>query len=74
MPSHIDYAKEAEFRTRHLNLTGGSAAEGLTVRDYMAAKAMGALLTKVSYKEWGEVASAAYALADSMLEKRGELK
>lgn len=72
MPSHIDYDKESEFRTRHLNMTGGAAANGLTVRDYMAAKAMGALLTKISYKEWGEVASASYALADSMLEQRSK--
>lgn len=74
MPSHIDYQQEAEFRTWWLNTTGGAASQALTVRDYFAAKVMDALIHKVDFEEWAEVAEAAYALADAMLKKRGEIK
>ena len=45
MPQHIDYDKENERRVWWLNNTGGSAHDGLTVRDYFAVEAMAALLS-----------------------------
>ena len=58
------------------NLTGGPAFpcpdhDGLTLRDYFAAKAMQAYLTAPDTGwEFDEVASAAYEMADAMLKER----
>lgn len=71
MPQHIDYEKEAEFRVWWLNKTGGSAAEGLTVRDYFAAKAMQALIEKFDESP-AESADEAYDWADAMMKERAK--
>ena len=57
---HIDYEKENELRVWWLNKSGGSAHDGLTVRDYFAAKAMQAMMTeRVSGEMPGLTGSAA---------------
>ena len=69
MPQHIDYDKENEYRTWWLNNTGGTAAQGLTVRDYFAAKAMQALIEKFDESP-AESADEAYDWADAMMKAR----
>ena len=69
MKQHIDYDKENERRVWWLNKTGGSAAEGLTVRDYFAAKAMQALIEKFDESP-AESADEAYDWADAMMKER----
>lgn len=49
---------------------------GMTLRDYLAAKAMAGILVNTernqfSFSEAGEIASKAYELADAMLKARG---
>ena len=72
MPQHIDYDKENERRVWWLNKTGGSAAEGLTVRDYFAAKALQVYLTAtMGQTVYGDnVAENAYQIADAMMKAR----
>ena len=84
---HIDYDLEAKLRTWWLNNTGGAAKDGITVRDYFAAKAMqGGLHADViealqdESLDWYFAAYAkfAYSIADAMmkarvLDKQGEL-
>lgn len=74
MPQHIDYDKENERRVWWLNKTGGSAAEGLTVRDYFAAKALQVYLTAtMGQTVYGDnVAENAYQIADAMMKARIE--
>jgi hypothetical protein len=52
----------------------GSDADGMTLRDYFAAKAMQAFAKKVGWESdriWFEdIAKAAYRMADSMLKAR----
>ena len=74
---HIDYDLEAKLRTWWLNNTGGAAKDGITVRDYFAAKAMQALIEKYDESP-AESADEAYDWADAMmkarvLDKQGEL-
>lgn len=69
MPQHIDYDKENEYRVWWLNNTGGTAAQGLTVRDYFAAKAMQALIEKFDESP-AESADEAYDWADAMMKAR----
>lgn len=73
MSKHIDYEEEAKFRVWWLNNTGGAARDGLTVRDYFAAKAIEgictAMLTKVRYN-YDLLAADAYAMADAMMKER----
>ncbi|HFT7325471.1 TPA: hypothetical protein ACGRV1_003125 [Proteus mirabilis] len=52
------------------------AQEGMTLRDYFAAKAMAGILVNTernefSFSKTGEIASKAYELADAMLKARG---
>ena len=70
MPQHIDYEKEAEYRTWWLNNTGGAARDGLTVRDYFAAKAM----VKMKWEAGLDVENAkdCYKIADAMMKARIE--
>ena len=77
---HIDYDLEAKLRTWWLNNTGGAAKEGITVRDYFAAKAMQVYLTASMGQmvDATNVAENAYLMADAMmqarvLDKQGEL-
>lgn len=69
---HIDYTKEAEFRTRYINHTGGAAAEAVTVRDYFAAKAMQGLVYEGRCKSADEIASVSYVIADKMMKERAK--
>lgn len=69
MPQHIDYDKENEYRVWWLNNTGGTVAQGLTVRDYFAAKAMQALIEKFDESP-AESADEAYDWADAMMKAR----
>lgn len=75
MAEHIDYQKETDFRTWWFNHTGGSATEGLTVRDYFAAKVMQAALSKIEAGaefEGDDVAKHAYSMADDMMKERAK--
>lgn len=54
------------------NLRGkNSLHEGMTLRDYFAAKAMQGFCTIEMYPSMENIARDAYALADAMLEARG---
>lgn len=66
---HIDYDKENERRNWWLNNTGGTAHDGLTVRDYFAAEALKLLNPSngVSYN-----AAVAYDIADAMMKERAK--
>ena len=72
---HIDYTKEAEFRTRYINHTGGAAAEAVTVRDYFAVRAMQALIgnARLAIKTTDSMlAEASYQIADAMMTERSK--
>jgi hypothetical protein len=61
------------FPAMHYDLADNE--HGLTMRDYFAAKAMQAMLAHPNSKETAPpqtYASAAYCMADAMLEARGE--
>ena len=80
MREHIDYDAENKRRVTHLTLTGGAAKDGLTVRDYFAAKAMQVYLkaTMGGTVYANNISENAYLIADAMLEarvldKQGEL-
>ena len=50
---------------------GGGRIEGMTLRDYFAAKAMQANRARhSSYESWVDLAKDAYELADAMLKAR----
>lgn len=71
MPQHIDYDKENEYRVWWLNNTGGTAAQGLTVRDYFAAKIMSAFAAKEVVSSNPEAyAVRSYEIADAMMKER----
>lgn len=71
MPQHIDYEEENARRNWWLNNTGGAARDGLTVRDYFAAKAMQALIEKFDESP-EESADEAYDWADAMMKVRAK--
>jgi hypothetical protein len=50
---------------------GGGRIEGMTLRDYFAAKAMQGLLASEVEASMKEFAKLAYAMSDAMLEARG---
>ena len=66
---HIDFDKAKEERYAWVNNTGGAAHDGLTVRDYFAAKAMADLMGYMSYED---VVAKAYAIADLMMKERNK--
>lgn len=67
----IDYDQERQFRTWWLNGTGGTAAQGLTVRDYFAAMALqGMLAEDAESYTFQSAAEGAYQMADAMMEAR----
>lgn len=68
---HIDYEAESKRRIDHINLTGGNVQGCLTVRDYFAARVMGAMIGVIpkTVKD-AELAEAAYLIADAMLKQR----
>lgn len=52
---------------------GGYSNQGMSLRDYFAAKAMEQLISKIPYGEYfseGSIAIDAYSFADAMLEAR----
>jgi hypothetical protein len=55
----------------HVNGFGGD--QGMTLRDYFAAKAMQSLLTsQEGFYYWEEVPAQAYRIADKMMEDRSK--
>ena len=55
----------------HIDSGCGRFEEGMTLRDYLAAKAMQANRTRnSSYESWADLAKDAYELADAMLKAR----
>ena len=72
MTKHIDYDVEAKLRTWWLNGTGGADKDGITVRDYFAAKAMQVYLTASMGQmvDATNVAENAYLMADAMMQAR----
>ena len=72
MSKHIDYDEEAKKRVWWLNNTGGAARDGLTVRDYFAARAMQVYLTATMGQlvDATNVAENAYLIADAMMKER----
>ena len=74
MSEHIDYDEEAKKRVWWLNNTGGAARDGLTVRDYFAAKAMQVYLTATMGQlvDATNVAENAYLIADAMMKERAK--
>lgn len=68
MAEHIDYDEEAKYRVWWLNNTGGTVRDGLTIRDYFAAKAL--QLSSYSVESVEAKAMRAYRLADAMMEVR----
>jgi hypothetical protein len=46
------------------------AVDGMSLRDYFAAKAMQALITKYGNEDGGSCAAYSYAMADAMLQAR----
>lgn len=81
MPQHIDYEEENARRNWWLNNTGGAARDGLTVRDYFAAKMLAAKMLAAiadNYEPenepefWEGVAEVAYAAADAMMKERAK--
>ena len=73
MTKHIDYEKTQTDRMWWFNSTGGSATEGLTVRDYFAAKVLEGFLVSTKFKgSIEDYAIDAYAVADAMMKERAK--
>ena len=58
--SHDDYLEDIDYL----------AQDGMTLRDYFAAKAMQADLTGYDGANWSRVATQAYQMADAMMKAR----
>lgn len=65
----VDFDKDRDANLAAFERTGGAAANGLTVRDYFAAKAMQALIEKFDESP-AESADEAYDWADAMMRAR----
>ena len=65
----VDFDRDRDANLSWFELTGGAAANGLTVRDYFAAKAMQALIEKFDESP-AESADEAYDWADAMMRAR----
>ena len=72
MPKHIDYEEENARRNWWLNNTGGLASDGLTVRDYFAAKTLAAFIAMGPMVYATNVAENAYLMADAMMKERAK--
>lgn len=70
MATHIDYDEEAKKRVWFLESTGGLVSDGLTIRDYFAAKAMQSMVKQ--YGDYEQRANEAYLLADVMMKERAK--
>lgn len=72
----IDYEEESDKRLNWMDITGGTAKDGMTLLDYFAGKALEAVLSKMEaatlYEEdmMTGVAFTAYAMAKEMLAER----
>ena len=70
----VDFDKDRDANLAAFELTGGAAANGLTVRDYFAAKILVAIADNYEPETepefWGGVAEVAYAAADAMMAER----
>jgi len=49
----------------------GPEWEGMSLRDYFAAKAMQSLVPDAVWSEWKKIAGVAYNIADAMIAERG---
>ena len=65
----VDFDKDRDANLAAFELTGGAAANGLTVRDYFAATAMN-LIYGYRAKRPGMIAKQAYEMADAMIAER----
>ena len=74
MSEHINYKFEAKRREWWLNNTGGTAHDGLTVRDYFAAAAMQGMMASVGTKDEHVdlLVKSAYIKADAMMKERAK--
>lgn len=72
MATHIDYDEEVKKRVWFLESTGGLVSDGLTVRDYFAAKAMQGFMNECYDLSHEEKAKYAYELADLMMKERAK--
>ena len=72
MATHIDYDEEAKKRVWFLESTGGLVSNGLTIRDYFAAKAMQGLLIRGRSGFEDNVSFNAYVYADAMMKERAK--
>ena len=55
---------------QYISMSGNKNPEGMTLRDYFAAKAMQAILINKPSNDYNWIGSSAYALADAMLKAR----
>jgi hypothetical protein len=72
----VDFDKGREERLQATLRTGGRADGGITVRDYLAAKAMQSLVNGYTYLDddcWSDIAKGSYAVADAMMAERERL-
>jgi len=63
------------YQHRHPTTGVTTMSEGMTLRDYFAAKAMNSLISDPDWRSdmvWHETAYAAYHMADAMLKARQE--
>jgi hypothetical protein len=58
--------------THHEEHESSDAEDGMSLRDYLAATAMPALLTGDTATPWATIAKCAYEIADAMLKARDQ--
>ena len=71
----VDFDKNRDANLSALERTGGAATNGLTVRDYFAAKIATAMYSEMVGEDnidwdFDSIASSAYAFADAMMRER----
>ena len=70
----VDFDKDRDANLAAFELTGGAAKDGLTVRDYFAAKALPVLITEDGTCDFEMIARYAYEVADCMMLARDRKK
>ena len=73
----VDFDKDRDANLAAFELTGGAAANGLTVRDYVAARVAVQMFSECVNDldcdwDYESVASSAYAFADAMMKERNK--
>jgi len=79
----VDFDRDRDANLSAFELTGGAASNGLTVRDYFAAKVIQGMITQKDWfsngSEWDSVdamtkayADEAYKFADAMMKERAK--